>query len=76
MDDMRDAERAVALMCDQMAARGPDDARIALLASDHAAVAIGNRRLAIIGPSSAPAWALYALCRWAETVTSPPISVA
>ena len=53
LPDMRDADRAVALMCDQMIARGPDDAGVALLTADDAAVALGNRRLAIIDPSSA-----------------------
>lgn len=53
MADPSGAQRAVVAMCDQMTARGPDDAGIALLTSDDAVVAIGNRRLAIIDPSPA-----------------------
>ena len=45
--------RAVGVMCDQMIARGPDDAGIALIDARDAAVALGNRRLAIIDPSPA-----------------------
>ncbi|HYM15527.1 MAG TPA: asparagine synthase (glutamine-hydrolyzing) [Dehalococcoidia bacterium] len=48
-----DAERAVARMCDQMIARGPDDAGVVLLDAPPVAVALGNRRLAIIDPSPA-----------------------
>ena len=53
MADPSGAEHAVVAMCDRMTARGPDDAGIALLTSDDTAVAIGNRRLAIIDPSPA-----------------------
>ena len=51
MADPLAAERAVVAMCDQMVARGPDDAGVELLTSDDAAIAIGNRRLAIIDPT-------------------------
>ncbi len=49
-DFVRDA---VAVMCDQMIARGPDDGGVALIDGHAGHVALGNRRLAIIDPSPA-----------------------
>lgn len=49
-DFVRDA---VCVMCDQMIARGPDDGGVALIEAHGGAVALGNRRLAIIDPSPA-----------------------
>jgi asparagine synthase (glutamine-hydrolysing) len=47
------ARDAVAAMCDQMIARGPDDGGVALIDAHDCRVALGNRRLAIIDPSPA-----------------------
>ena len=58
----RDADRgraAVEAMCEQIAARGPDDYGLEAVAHGSGAVALGNRRLAIIDPSPAghqPMW--------------------
>ena len=51
--DWTDARRDVERMCDQMIARGPDDAGVAVITSDDNAVVMGNRRLAVIDPSAA-----------------------
>jgi asparagine synthase (glutamine-hydrolysing) len=44
---------AVAAMCDQMVARGPDDGGVVDIAAGDRSVALGNRRLAIIDPTPA-----------------------
>jgi asparagine synthase (glutamine-hydrolysing) len=49
-DFVRDA---VGVMCDRMIARGPDDGGVSLMSAHGVSVALGNRRLAIIDPSSA-----------------------
>ena len=49
-DFVRDA---VGVMCDQMIARGPDDGGVVMIDAHEQAVALGNRRLAIIDPTPA-----------------------
>ena len=51
--DLAELTEAVAAMCAQMIARGPDAGGLALLGRDGAAAVLGNRRLAIIDPSPA-----------------------
>lgn len=51
--DAATARTAVEAMCDDMIARGPDDAGLVVTQSRARAVALGNRRLAIIDPTPA-----------------------